>query len=75
MLFSKSSVSEKLLISIFTKIYATSSVIYSHETGPAKGCNVKGSKGGSTCKSYRKVKSYTDFLNKITAAESKWQRL
>lgn len=66
---------EKWIICIFTKIYAISSLVYSHETGPAKYHNIKGSKSGSTWKSYKKVKSYTDSLNKITAAKSKWHRL
>jgi len=41
---------------------------------PALPNNIKGSRSGSTCKYYRKVKSPTDSLNKITAAKSKWHR-
>lgn len=70
MLFSTSSHPRKI-ICVFTKIYAISSFIYSHEAGPVKYCNITGSKSGSTWKSYRKVKSYTDSFNKITAAKSK----
>lgn len=46
-----------------------------HKNNPTKHCRIKGSKSGSTWISFRKVKKYTDSLNKITAAKSQWQTL
>lgn len=46
MLFSTSSGLRKT-VCIFTKLYVISSLVYSHETGPAKYCNIKGSKSGN----------------------------